>query len=521
MKGDFSRISFDPANHFSSVLLQQGRVTLDADPNEQAAILLHYVRTLARDLIGPYGGPQDHLGFELGVDSGTNATLSIGAGRYYVEGILCESEGCDYAQQPDYSPTPIGNAGAGDALLVQLKNPQAGMFWLYLDVWERLITSIEDDRIRESALGGPDTCVRTKVVWQVKSFSVVQLLDMFKVQLDRIASELAKSPDDVELIQQQNRLSADRQLLEQASDNASGSCRAPLSLLQEKSTGRMAARLDEGSKPKDPCVLPVEAMYRGTENHLYRVEIHRASTPSLPATFKWSRDNGSMAAHWLGTEGSDLILSSTRGFEAGDWVELSHDELDLAGVPGVLLRLVKVENGRLSFDPQSVPSGASAAWSAQLRNPKVRRWNQRESEDVTLDAGAVPIAASAGQAVWIDLEDGVQVQFEADGSYRSGDYWLIPARVATGGIDWPVSRDGTSLQPARGVLHRYAPLGFIEWSSDAVAEITDCRCKLLPITDCQAALAERAERASVAGAEREDGAAIDRKKTRRSSTTKP
>jgi hypothetical protein len=45
MKGDFSRDSFDPVKHFSRVLQQQGRVQLDADWNEQAAILLHYLRT--------------------------------------------------------------------------------------------------------------------------------------------------------------------------------------------------------------------------------------------------------------------------------------------------------------------------------------------------------------------------------------------------------------------------------------------------------------------------------------------
>ena len=38
----------------------------------------------------------------------------------------------------------------------------------YLDVWERYITYVEDDRIREAALGGADTCIRSKVVWQVK-----------------------------------------------------------------------------------------------------------------------------------------------------------------------------------------------------------------------------------------------------------------------------------------------------------------------------------------------------------------
>ena len=47
MKGDFSRNTFDPGNHYSAVLMQQGRVQVDADWNEQAAIGLHYLRRLA------------------------------------------------------------------------------------------------------------------------------------------------------------------------------------------------------------------------------------------------------------------------------------------------------------------------------------------------------------------------------------------------------------------------------------------------------------------------------------------
>ena len=35
MPGDFSRDTFDSRNHFSGVLMQQGRVQLDADWNEQ------------------------------------------------------------------------------------------------------------------------------------------------------------------------------------------------------------------------------------------------------------------------------------------------------------------------------------------------------------------------------------------------------------------------------------------------------------------------------------------------------
>ena len=63
-----------------------------------------------------------------------------------------------YRTQPDY-PVPA------DALL---GSAAAGTYQVYVDVWERAITYLEDDNIREVALGGPDTAARAKVVWQVK-----------------------------------------------------------------------------------------------------------------------------------------------------------------------------------------------------------------------------------------------------------------------------------------------------------------------------------------------------------------
>src|SRR5437763_16081481 len=65
MRGDFSRDSFAVANHFSRVLSQQGRVLLDADWNEQVAILLNGLRSFTTDLVGPHAGPILNLGFEV------------------------------------------------------------------------------------------------------------------------------------------------------------------------------------------------------------------------------------------------------------------------------------------------------------------------------------------------------------------------------------------------------------------------------------------------------------------------
>jgi len=65
MKADLTRDTFHPLKHYARVLTQQGRVQLDADMNEQAAILLRYLHILAADLIGPAGGAQNNLAFAI------------------------------------------------------------------------------------------------------------------------------------------------------------------------------------------------------------------------------------------------------------------------------------------------------------------------------------------------------------------------------------------------------------------------------------------------------------------------
>ena len=511
MKGDFSRDSFDAKHHFSRVLLQQGRVTLDADPNEQADILLHCLRTLARDLIGAWAGPSDALGFELLLDTTTDPahpTLSVSAGRYYVDGILVENDAaCDYARQPDATPP------ASDALLQRLASQLDGDVWVYLDVWERHVSWIEDDAIREPALGGPDTCTRTKVVWQLRSVARETLLASLKARLKVAQARLkaavsAKDAVPVKaLTAWVDRLKASSAVLGAAGPERND-CAAPLAALEglaDLDVARLAARLDPGQQIKDPCVLSPDALYRGVENQLYRVEVHHGNADSdsnaagasgveRSPTFKWSRDNGSVATRWLGTHGKDLIVANARGFSANTWVELSDDTTDLQGGPGVLVRLVKVEGDRLSVDAETL---SPLALTPAMRNPKVRRWDQRDSGDIQLDAGAVPVReASATDPAWCDLEDGIQVQFSAGGRYRSGDYWLIPARVATGDIDWPRRVDGEvtswQLQPPHGVEHHHAPLGFVGLDAAGVLAATPCLCTIEPIRQCGAARAVNA-----------------------------
>src|SRR5262249_47571433 len=87
--------------------------------------------------------------------------MLIGKGRYYVDGLLVENhEPILYSEQPG---APFSDDLKPDDFK---KFPQKLL--LYLDVWERVVTYLEDDHIREVALEGPDTCSRAQVFWEVR-----------------------------------------------------------------------------------------------------------------------------------------------------------------------------------------------------------------------------------------------------------------------------------------------------------------------------------------------------------------
>ena len=490
MKGDFTRDTFNPAKHFSRVLMQQGRVTLDADWNEQSSILLHYLRTLARDLIGPYAAPVENPGFVL--TSGDNNSLLIGAGRYYVDGILVENDTeCSYQTQPAY-PVPDNDPF--------LKPSQGNEFWLYLDVWERHVTFIEDDSIREPALGGPDTCTRSKIVWQIKALPIDTVRNATTERVVRLKKEQALLQKQLKTVEgaSQKAIQAKLDVIKEKiarippanEEEGTMACDIPLENLLGPSAA-MAARVDPGIKTEDACVTPPDSKYRGAENQLYRVEIHTGSKDkngnATTPTFKWSRDNGSVATAWLGGEGNNLQVASTRGFTEGNWVELSDYNTELLGQAGTLVQLVKVEGDSLSVDPATTlpPIGNYPA------NPSVRRWDYTATDAISLaDDNAIPIeespaGATPDQIVWIDLEDGVQIQFSAGGEYRTGNYWLIPARVATGKIEWPQADDlNPQPLPPHGVEHHYAPLGFVSWDGEEWEITRNCQCDFEPMSSC-------------------------------------
>src|SRR5262249_59221511 len=99
----------------------------------------------------------------------------------------------------------------------------------------------------------------------------------------------------------------------------------------------------------DPCTIPPFGGYRGTENRLYRVEIHDPG-PLGTATFKWSRDNASVASHVEAIDAARTKLTLTRLGRDGvkrisvdDCVHATDDWRELHGLPGELRKVAQVD----------------------------------------------------------------------------------------------------------------------------------------------------------------------------------
>ena len=170
MKGDFTRLTFDPAKHYVAVRAQQGRVSVDADVNELQDIADHLRTASLADLVGPAGAPADGgLGVAVG---GGGTDVGVTAGRVYVDGVLVEiDEDASLTDQP-YLPAGAAVARAADGTWVALADAPEGRYLAYLDAFRHHVTAIDDPGIREVALGGPDTATREQLRWQVRLLRV-------------------------------------------------------------------------------------------------------------------------------------------------------------------------------------------------------------------------------------------------------------------------------------------------------------------------------------------------------------
>lgn len=471
MSFDSSRVTFDAWKDFLGVVMQQGRVQLDADWNELVAQLVRRIQTGAFDTfetpVVPKTTPDGFLIKNIG-----SGGLTIGRGRMYVDGLLAENHGdpatktwdphlaeliggaaINFAAQPYLPPGPSG------AIIPTGPGPHL----IYLDVWRREITHLTHPELIETAVG-VDTTGRYQTIWQVKI-------------LDNVGGGVSCSTPDAEINKWSNLI-------------------RPSAARLSTSTGGPAA-------PEDPCQVPPTGGYKGRENQLYRVEIHQGGATAT-ATFKWSRDNASVQSRVMKIEGAgtSVVVDSlgrdeVLSFHEGDWVEITDDYLELQGLPGVMARIstngVNSAARSITFSPAlnaaTFPVNLAGEPTAS-RHTRIRRWNHRGRvlrEDGTLyhdldgSTGVIPVPPAGTKLI---LEDGILVNFELDpsgGEFRAGDHWSFAARTAEASIE------ELDRAPPLGVHHHYArlatmtPAGVVTscrtfWPPDIPEGGEDCAC---------------------------------------------
>ena len=479
MKGDFTRSTYKKTKHYRKVKMQQGRVQVDADWNEQVDIQAHLDETTNIDVIGSVGAPIGDAGFGIALLGPPTNDFALSPGRLYVDGILCEVDGewttgtvtggsvvniqtatldgrvvdapqwvviqgAGQTAQATVQSIAVGAAAltpvgvdvtltaplpaafvTGTTVRVQrlttyLTQPDfpvvpppgnvlggATTFVAYLDVWLRHLTAVDRPFLRERALQGPDTATRDKVVWQVRL-----------------------SPQT-----------------------------APVACANWSPPATPDSRLRARAQPAvgaTSCSVASGGGYLRLENQLYRVEIAHGSDVAPGAeTFIWSRDNASMVARLkaldnvaqivtVDTAGPDDVL----GFAPDQYVEVSDEERTLLGQRGVLAKVTNVAGTELTVVWPTAAGTPAMAMSSFGTNPTVRRW----------DANEQPVQ----QGTWVTLEDGVQVEL-IGATFRTGDYWLIPARTIGGCVEWPTTGPSKEavFRPPYGIVHHYYPLAVI------------------------------------------------------------
>jgi len=441
MKTHISRQTFAADKRYAGIYQQMGRMLTDADWNELSDIDKNRLAQALTDVIGS-GTPRSRGLVESSVAPDGTHSYALKWGHAYVDGIgaqirpaadavLTDPAGSafEYPHQADFPEPP----------------PLPASCLLYLDVWERTVTALEDSDIVDPGLQGADTCTRTQTMAQVKW----------------CAGDV--DPEDSAL------------------NPAIG-------------TALLNLELRAGSTEVDPCDPCAEeiALQDKVGNYLFRVEIHAVDYDAVGApervTLKWSSENGAEQY---------VIDSAPRGFEADHWCYeffngsgqkfASEKHLGRHLASG----FVPARGELFSGYPDPVPSGQDL----------VRRWDgfcilEKSGSDWLLvegsDRGVVLSDASAADAHGhVAGGSHVIVNFDAitadialdDAALLAGDFWQVEVRQAI-----HVAGDTLLVNaPPLGILHHYMTLGTLTAGVFTAFDGPECqRFEFPPLTDIKA-----------------------------------
>ncbi len=433
-RADISRMAFDPSKHYSSVRMQQGRVVVDDDWNENERIKDEDQRRSRVEIVGANGSPDE--GFRIQDPpriEGGFINFDILPGSFYLGGLRLELENKEsYRQQEDWLGFPDHNDPAPAAERYDL---------VYLEAWQQSVSAVEDDELLERALGGPDTSARVRTLRRVRLKTDVQTDDCEKAWV-KLKEEWKRQ--GLGTIDEQNLLVPNVKL---------------------------TVSFENNGEPEDLCTPRRQGGYLGAENQAIRVQLIDKDH------FAWGFDNASdlyrvrVSADGTGVRKIVTLLTAPKDqahhpvsgeiVEILPWGSILPNGEKVADMVGHLSRVetsYDLDKKELTL-ATPIPTNLDQKWLAASNDDYffMRVWNRgadRSSEPGIRFTNGTPVTLG---------RTGLQVKIEGPDRI-AGDYWIIAARPETPNkvVPWELEK-GVS---PHGVRRFYAPLAIIDWKTE-------------------------------------------------------
>lgn len=495
MGSDRARVSYDPRQQYRSVVMQQGRVTLEADFNEELAIAGDALREETLDIVGPNGTPDN--GYLIEPLSSPPFDFGIALGTMYVGGLRVATPARIPPPPPPPPPPPavtastaraanpsftsaakvvaesvlgahVGEFSPGAKILFPFFRYSQQTDWLdhsddpdwvdissgdiaadefvYLFLREQEVSAVEDSDLKDVALGGPDTAQRTRLIQHVVRLSITDITC--------VAGLLAARK---------------RWKSEGLGFNAKTMRLEPTATL-------MVSLSSSVSKP-DPCNPQAQGGYLGADNQLIRVQISGTDQATGNPKFVWGFDDASFLYRLdLDANNKQLLHLQSRPVDAAHQpranqaVEVLRSAAELANreyvasLSGVVLVLNK------PYDPDT----QMISLPAPMTKLPDEFYDSKQTPRVFLRVWEQEVVFTPGTAM--DLGDtGLQVTLQAPGNvFHTGDYWLFAVRPSTPQQVYP-ERYLEDFQSPDGPRMWACPLGVITWNKEEGMLAEDCR----------------------------------------------
>jgi hypothetical protein len=442
MATDVARLSFDAGRHYTGVIAQQGRVSLEAEQNEQRVIEAQERRQELLDIVGTAGTPDN--GYAV---SSVGGVLTVGIGTMYVGGLRVELDTpAGYDHQPDWLDQP------GTELVKE------GNEHVVLLLQERDVTAVEDGMLYEPALGGPDGAARTRIV---------QRIELLRTLEGTCAGALGGDEKGWE---------------------ARGLTFDPATM-ELNSNGRLLVTWEGTPEPANPCEPSSAGGYLGAENQLIRVQITNIDPAAGTFDIVWGYDDASMLYVVTPDTSTNPILTLQRSPvddyhrpRAGQAVQALRSTAELQSTDAVVEGYVAALGGQVGvltapYDPDTktvqFPAPLPAAYTDPSQTPQLylRVWE----ELLTGNQLGTPISLTG---------TGVQVTISLDGGGipHVDDYWCIGVRPSTPTTVYP-DRLVRTPQPPDGPRQWVCPLAVVTWQDGKLVILEDCRHHFPPLID--------------------------------------